>query len=210
MARTTGPLGSQAASGTLADLLTFGTTKGRGIVRLKPRQKTTRTPLQLSNRAMLRWLTTRWAVDLSDAQRATWLELAAARTVSPFNAYVRFNLDRWARQQAPSKSHPATEADLAGAFFGTQTPQVSGHQVTWRMLPGALNQNWGVMFHRSLITGFTPSRETLIGASLCQTSSVKRYVESDVPSGTWFNKNVTFSALGRTGTTSGQTTAIVA
>lgn len=72
MARAIGPIFSEAASGSLADLLTYQTASGRHSIRKTPKPKGSATRLQLSVRALIKYCPKLWAT-LTTIEKAPWI-----------------------------------------------------------------------------------------------------------------------------------------
>lgn len=186
MARTTGPLGSQQAHGTIAGQMTFANWKGRTYVRTTPRKAREKTPLQISSRAMMTFLSSRWSQDVSAADQATWADLASASNVTPFNAYTKENLQRWGNFVAPTQVYPSDDTGLFPfvAPTPTATGQVGQALITWTVV--APNDGWALMIHRSTTSGFTPNRATLIGVAPIGPVGVNTFLDRPVQPGTYF------------------------
>ncbi len=118
--KTTGPALSVGASGSLASELTFSNWKGKSYLKMHRKPNQPRTPPQVAMRAMMTHLSTSWTL-FSDADHDAWQTLADERNISPFNAYQRFNLDRWRNFLAPSKI-PTIDTTLNFGGSGWPTP----------------------------------------------------------------------------------------
>jgi hypothetical protein len=88
MARTTGPLFSLDASGSVAKTIVFSKWKGRSYVRRHAIPSNPNTPLQQGMRSVLKYITQHY-VDLSDAQILQWKNAGAVDNITPLNAQVR-------------------------------------------------------------------------------------------------------------------------
>lgn len=110
MAIVTGPLMSIDASGTLAETLTYAKWKGRNYVRQRVIPMNPKSALQTGVRSMMSWISQRWN-GLSAPDKATWDDMAETKEISPFNAYVGENLDRWQTNDTPTDAFPAAEAN---------------------------------------------------------------------------------------------------
>ena len=158
MASVKGPLFSLDASGTIGDTLVYAKWKGINYVRRHAIPSNPKSVGQVSVRAMLKFLTQYWA-SLSDAEQADWDTRAAATNISPFNAFVGYNQERWGRYAFPSKLDPATESGTAGTI--TAPTAVAGSRSILLSVPiSVLADNWGVIIHGDLATAFSVSRTT--------------------------------------------------
>jgi hypothetical protein len=110
MARTTGPLHSDAASGTLAGSLVFSQWNGRTYVRQHVKPKNPKSAAQVGIRVMHAWLAHRWTT-YGAWNKATWQELATAKAITPLNAMVQENLNRWQINKGPTIDYPADEIE---------------------------------------------------------------------------------------------------
>lgn len=158
MAGVKGPLFSLDASGSVGDAIVFAKWKGRNYVRRHAIPSNPKSVGQVSVRAMLKFLTQYWG-SLSAGEQADWDTRAAATDISPFNAFVGYNAQRWGRYAFPSKLDPATESGTPGTILSPTA--VAGSRSVLLSVPiDTLADNWGVVIHSSLTTGFTPSRNT--------------------------------------------------
>lgn len=177
MAGVTGPLFSLSASGSIGDAVVYASWKGRPYVRKHAIPANPKSVGQVSVRAMMKFLTQFWAT-LTAAQQATWDARAAATDISPFNAYVSYNAERWGRFAFPSKDDPATETGTPGTILAPTA--VAGSRSILLSVPiSVLADNWGVVIHASLTTGFTPSRNT--GRQMIPAGSVATFTWLDFP-----------------------------
>lgn len=93
MARTTGPLFSMSAQGTVGDALTFQSWKGRNTTRQRPIPANPKTlPQQLAREGM-KSLNLLWSV-IDQTDRHTWAALAEQRQITAYNAFIGENLNR--------------------------------------------------------------------------------------------------------------------
>ena len=109
MALLTGPLFSIDASGTVGKTITYSKWKGRNYARQRVIPANPKSAAQTGPRSMFTYLTKAWA-DLGDVAQATWNALAEASQISPFNAFVGANLQRFQLNKAPTHANPAAEA----------------------------------------------------------------------------------------------------
>jgi hypothetical protein len=107
---------------------------------------------------MIKFLTQYWAT-LDSGEQADWETRAAATDISPFNAFVGFNAQRWGRYAFPSKLDPAVEGGTPGTLLAPSA--TAGSRSILLAVPvDTLADNWGIVIHSSLTTAFTPSRNT--------------------------------------------------
>lgn len=158
MAGVKGPLFSLDASGTIGDAIVFAKWKGRNYVRRHAIPANPKSVGQVSVRAMMKFLSQYW-VSLSDAEQVDWETRAAATNISPFNAFVAYNMERWGRYAWPSKEDPAAEGGTAGTIL-SPTATAGSRSILLAVPISVIADNWGVVVHSSLTTSFTPSRTT--------------------------------------------------
>jgi len=186
MTKLIGPLFSASASATLARLLTY--------VRIgqatKARQRVTphdpRSGLQVSARAMLRFLADQWAA-LTTAQKLTWTARAALTNVSPYHAYLSRNLALWRGFHAPSKSDPWINTGFLGRVnIGTATDGVHHIHIpiTWVLTDDV----WNLRIHRATTVAFTATRANMIAVLPRPTTTASTWIDHALPPGGYYYK----------------------
>lgn len=195
------PMFSLAASGTIGKAVTFSNWKGRAYARQRVVPANPKSALQVSVRAMMRFLSQAWA-GLGDTPQGTWADLATAGNFSRFNAFVRENMQRWREFQPPTQDYPAGEAgtpptgDLTGATGGPSYIDVA-YEIT------AAGDDWGVILFRSDSDTFTPSRANAIAVLPAAGVDTWTYTDSGLDPGTYYYNCHFFSddgVLGAAGT----------
>jgi hypothetical protein len=129
MALTQGPLLSLGASGKFAGALVYSTWKGRPTVRQLVTPSNPKTVGQVAQRAMFAFLAQNWA-NLSGADQATWETLAAQTSISPFNAYLQWNLGRWTQYQFPMDTPTAAAGTVPVMGAGTLTGGIGQYSLS--------------------------------------------------------------------------------
>jgi hypothetical protein len=107
---------------------------------------------------MIKFLTQYWQ-SLTAGEQADWETRAAATDISPFNAFVSYNAKRWGRYAFPSKEDPAAENGTPGTLL-SPTATAGSRSILLAVPVDTAADNWGIVIHSSLSTGFTPSRNT--------------------------------------------------
>lgn len=177
MAGVKGPLFSLDASGSIGDAIVFAKWKGRNYVRRHAIPSNPKSVGQVSVRAMIKFLTQYWA-SLSGAEQTDWETRAAATDISPFNAFVGYNMERWGRYAFPSKLDPATSGGTPGTILAPSA--TAGSRSILLDVPiSVVADNWGVIIHSDLSTGFTPSRNT--ARQVIEAESVATFSWLDFP-----------------------------
>lgn len=175
MAGVKGPLFSLDASGSIGDAIVFAKWKGRNYVRRHAIPSNPKSVGQVSVRAMLKFLTQYWDT-LTAGEQATWVTRAAATDISPFNAYVSYSMLRWGRYASPSKEDPADEDDTPGTILAP-TATAGSRSVLIAVPISVAANNWGVIIHSSLTTGFTPTRNTARQAIPAETAATFEWLD---------------------------------
>ncbi len=122
MVKLQGPMFSLAASGTIADTVTFSTWKGRPYARERVIPSNPKSGAQVGRRSMFTFLTQNWDA-ISTAFKATWQSTADDLIASPFNGYLSVNMKDWHNFLAPSQAFPAdrlgtpSDNSLTGAVW---------------------------------------------------------------------------------------------
>jgi hypothetical protein len=206
MVKVYGPLMSFDASGTIAKTATFSKWKGRSYVRQRVVPANPKSALQVSVRAMLRFLSQHWA-SIGSTPKGTWDDLAAASQISPFNAYVGRNGSRWREFQAPSDAYPATEdGTLPVAALTSATGGPSYIDVLLTLT--TQNDCNGVILFRSPTGAFDTSRANAIAvieldaAAFAAGSLV--YTDSGLDAGTYYYDARFFDDTGQLGPEEGE------
>ena len=205
MVKLAGPAMSLAASGKLAGTLVFGTWKGRPYARTLVTPANPQSALQVSSRAMLKFLAQAWT-NVGSTPQGSWSDLADAKRISPFNAYVGKNAARWREFQAPSQTYPAAEtgtepvATLDSATGGPSYVDLAFTITT-------LNDVWGVIIFRSTSTGFTPSRANAIALVEVDATGAPTYTDSNLDADTYYYNAKFFTKEGKMGADEGEVNA---
>lgn len=147
MARVTGPLMSVDASGAVASTIVFAKWRGRNYVRRFAIPSNPRSQLQLSMRAIMKFLAQQWAA-LSDGDQASWEAGADSLKISPFNHFAGINSRNWKDEYGPSKAYPALRADDA-PVVGATTATAHGRQVAGSTVITTANDAWGIALMRA-------------------------------------------------------------
>lgn len=154
MVKVYGPMMSMGASGTLAKTITFSKWKGRNYVRERVIPSNPKSVGQVGRRVMFAFLAQQWK-ELPNAEQAAFATIAEQLNVSKFNAYVQFNMNRWADFDGVSQQYPATETGTIGVV-GTPGAAWEGNQIHYQSVDFAPNDNWGIALHGHKDTGFDP------------------------------------------------------
>ncbi len=196
MATTRGPLLGLDARGSVGGTVIFSNWKGRSTVKFSPTVANPKTAPQVSRRAMLRFLATNFS-SLSPANIATWSSRAQDARVSTYNAWLSYNLDRWARFQYPTKAFPANETEDQGDP-NVFTATALNRSIVLHFTNGDFSSRWGYALFRYTSAAFTMSLANCIRVGLWQTGGPTfiDYTDGPLIPGTYYYRLGTFSYTG--------------
>jgi len=174
------------ASGSVAGTIVYSKWKGRNYVRQLVTPSNPQSPLQVSTRALMKFLSQMWTPELDTTNKASWEDDAAALAVSPFNAFIKTNLQRWTQFTSPTKETPVAATGTPPTF--TTLPNTTGGvgQVTIGWDLNALNDGWGLLIFKSATPAFTPARDNLVGVALLKILTADTFIDTPVEAGTWY------------------------
>ena len=208
MARTVGPLMSLEASGQVAKTIVFSKWKGRPYVRQLVTPSNPNSVLQVSTRAMMKFLSQRWGIDLAPGDQSSWATLAKAANVSPFNEYVRDGLKRWTQFTGPSWASPATGGGVDSTY--TSLPAATGGvgQISLAWTINALQDGWGLLIFGKLGVAPTTGRDTLVAVAHLAAGAGSAVLPG-LLLGTWHYNFKTLSKEGKLSADLGATSGVV-
>ena len=105
MVKTTGPMFSLDARGAIGDTLIFSKQKKSNYAKRYHNPANPRSDLQVSRRAMTKYLTQQWAT-LSTTHKNAFVDMAKTWNVSPYHAWLKFNSQRWTSFLPPAVEFP--------------------------------------------------------------------------------------------------------
>ena len=146
MARTSGPLGSLSASGTIGGLLTSSNWKGRSYTRKRGLPKAIPTETQTILRILMGFLGHAWSTSLSNSDRTAWDAIAKKTNISPINAFIAESMLNAPATFAPHKLPGAIPGGVDPTFLTgpTITPGVGLATYDWEL--AAINDGWAAFF----------------------------------------------------------------
>lgn len=161
MARVEAPLMSLKASGSLGGAIVFGTNKGRNVVRTLVTPSNPRSAGQVATRAMMRFLTQAWR-NLSPTEQGGWLNSGQSDSLSDFNGYVRYDMNRWTQFLFPL-STPTSPGNVMPSV-GTPTATGGVRQIQFDVPITTQNDGWlhCVFLDLATITNLTKSTVKLV------------------------------------------------
>jgi len=155
MVKVYGPMMSLDASGTLGNAVTFSKWKGRNYVRERVIPANPKSGPQVGRRVMFGWLSEQWD-GLSDANKATWQDLADQLVALPFNAYLGHNMERWHNFKPPTMAYPATETGTP-ATSDLDSAGWEENRIKILKINVAVADGWGYIICASDSTPVTPA-----------------------------------------------------
>ncbi len=197
MVKLKGQLLSLGASGSLGKAVTFSNWKGRAYAKKFASPTNNQQMTQLGLRAGMTFLSQQWA-NISAADKATWVNTAAASQISPFDAYVGDNLSALVDDKSPSKAFPSAPVAFNPGTF-QPAADVFDNYIIYKAGVVPTPVAWSMYIYRSDTTGFTPGPSNMVHAVIPLIAA--SYLEvRDVPPthGTWYYRQRTGDATGST------------
>jgi len=206
MVKVKNPFAGIDASGKLADVLAFASTK-QGVVAGKKRiPKQPRTGPQLATRYYMRWLANQWA-QLTIAELASWSSAPGSANLPSYNAFIKYNVNRfkhlpgdqywvWDYENYPSAAYPATMA-TAAADFASPLVTVGPAEFTITFNPTPINDNWLFAVHQQTADHPLPVYRNLLDAWPVLTSGVQSHTVSPAPIGSYLIFIISLSRTGK-------------
>ena len=185
MVKVRGPLISIDASGTLGDAITYSKWKGRSYVRRRVIPANPQTGAQTGRRAMFSFLTKQWDA-LSSGDQATWQDLADDLVVSPFHAFLSFNVEHWHNFMAPTQALPATRAGTPGGVTAGPLGSWRENRIAIGMLLSAVNDNWAIAIYASPTALFDTSVANCIMVQQLTTTAMHEWLWTPPTRATWW------------------------
>jgi hypothetical protein len=197
MARTTAPLFSLDASGTIANAIVFSKWRGRQYVRRHSVPKNPRTPAQMGIRAMMKFLGQIYQTYKAEIDSG-YAEPAAAANVSPFNSYVAYNLRRWRQMQGPTYRYPAEVT----AFSTTITQVLDGgpRNVLVTAVPSDDAYLWAVAIFRGTEAIATVNWNLCVAVLPITTDDPVTFTDGPLVPGTYHYRTLAIQEFGNLGT----------
>lgn len=209
MVKLKGPALSLAAGGSIADTVTFASWKGQHYLRKRVKGTNPRSPAQLSMRTILTFLAKGWA-DITPANKATWNDLADIARTSPFNAYLRYNLQQWRHFHTPTMT--ATRYEAVGAenlSNEAATPGVQ-HVLISADVDNLTTQNWGVCIFRALASPVIPQWDNCVQITKALSATSFTWTDSPLAPGHYYYQFRPFAFFGKMGVNQLEVDAIIA
>lgn len=185
MARIFSPLGSQQASGSLADLLTFSNSKGRAYVKRKSAPTGDPTISQVSARLAFQMLNAAWPAELSDADKQTWAALAADLNITLPNAFTKQNLTE-ALAGRPMIKDATNTGNSTNPTTTVNILTVSGpNEITFTYQIGAVNNGWHSILRAAPVGALQKNDDPVIHIWDDQITTPQTFIVGNLPTGTY-------------------------
>lgn len=198
------PLMSIGASGSFAGAIVAATWKGRPYLRQLVTPSNPKSVAQSAFRAMFKFLGQAWA-DLTDNQKASWTDLASQGNYTTFNAYMKYDQDRWGRALGPvvdpNQATAAGSDDTVGATAGVKS-------VSLVINDGDVAVGWGTVIYRKIGSAPTGIFTEVIAVIPWIRDTGVQYTDLKLTPGLVYHYKVkSFSISGDYGDLSGDTSA---
>ncbi len=205
MVKLFAPALSLGASGTIGNAITFSKWKGRAYLRERVIPANPKSGLQVGFRSMFKFLAQTWQ-DLSAPDQANYEALADSLAISPFNAFVKLNQQRWRNFLGPTQAWPPLGAGTIHTYTDVPaaTGGVSSIVIGWN--PLAVNDNWSVAIFKST-TGFSTALSNCIAVIKSADTDPKAYTDSPLTAGAYFYQTRSITDEGLMGAEEGEITA---
>lgn len=202
MVKLTAPCFSLGASGTIGKAVTFAAWKGRAYARERVVPANPQSDMQVSMRAMLKFVSQTWDA-IGSTPKGSWADRAAASNISNFNAYVAANMRRWREFQAPSQTDPAAETgDQPTATLDSAVGGVRHMDLTFTITDK--KDAWGVAIFRSPTGTFDTSVGNCIAVLLIDANGTLVWTDSNLDAGTYYYDARFFTKEGALGPEEGE------
>lgn len=193
--KVTAPLLSLDASGTFGKAIVASKWKGRNYMRRHVIPSNPRSAAQTANRSMMAFLSQNWD-QLSALIQAGWDPLASQGNFSGFNAYVRFNMNRWKQFQMPFTEPTAVSAAPSAPTISSSVGGVGQFQLN--LTEGAGILNWGTISYVQITVDPTAAKSLVRNISYAAFTAALAHsvIIANLTAGTYRAKCATFNSDG--------------
>ncbi len=196
---------SMDASGTIGGMLTYGKWKGRNTVRTRVTPHNPKSAAQTAIRSLMAGL-----VSLYQANKATidtnFLTLATQRSISKFNAFTSYGMNRHSAALFPSIDiDPTNAAPAANATSLAATPSGAYAELAWSDSVSA--DSWANYIYRKLGSDPTGLPSELVAVV---PNGVEVWQDGPLAAGTWHYVIAAISNHGGAYAVSASDTAVIA
>jgi hypothetical protein len=174
---------SLAASGSIAKTLVYAAWKGRQYVRQHVIPHNPKSAAQTGMRAMMKFLSQAWA-SIGTTPQGTYTTLADQTKISPFNAFLKYNLSRWREFQGPTQTNPAAETVVAGTIT-MGAPAGGPRSVDITLTPSTATNQWTMLLFRDTAAITTVTWDKLVATVAIDGTDPVTYTDSPLAAGTY-------------------------
>lgn len=207
MVKVQAPALSLEASGSIGGAIVFSKWKGRPYARVLVKPANPKSGGQVGVRQMFRFLAQQWQ-NLVAGDQASWETRADQKIISPFNAFVGFNQDRYRNFLAPATLDPPATADTP-ATIGVTTAVAGVRSITVTIPITTAADGWGVMVFRALSPGFSTAFDNLVHVGKVDGTNDITFVDSPLVADTYYYNFREFTEDGQLGAEDGEINAVV-
>jgi hypothetical protein len=189
------PLGALAASGKIGGTFTVQR-RGRSLsVDARHAYHDPATAHQVPYRAMLAALTQSWR-DLPAPAKLTWRDTKYLPYVSPYHAYLSYNLARWTRYDAPTQSSPpSATGTIPTLSVLTLTPSPGTVEARYTVL--VPRDGWTVQIRRRKTTPPPAGKEWTIRIDTFHGVTTYAWTDINLDPGTYYYRRSVSTKTGR-------------
>jgi hypothetical protein len=184
MVRTAGPCLSFDASGSIGGAVTFSKWKGRNYARALVTPANPKSGGQTGIRSMFKFLTQLWA-SLTAGNQATWEDRAAQTAISPFNAFVSYNMRRWRNFLGVSIEDPA-DPNASTGTLGTLAATGGVRQITVTQPVTVAGNLLAIAFFRSTSGVFDSVLSNCVAVLPIDGTNDVVFVDTPLAAGTYY------------------------
>lgn len=194
MVKLKGPIVSLGASGTIGDVVTASSWKGRSYLKAKSIPKQPDSGLQISARLLMGFLSARW-LELSAADQDSWIDFPTKENLPPYNHYLSTNLERWGRLEGVVKN--SSQAG-GGTNSATSSFIITGgvQHVLLGFTITSINDGWALAWFRNPTAGFTIGRANMVAMQHAEAVATFQTIDSPLAPGTYFYRRGKFTVQG--------------
>lgn len=183
----------------------YSSWNGRAYAKQYTSPSNPNTAAQNSQRVMFHFLTNAWS-HIATVAKATWQEPASRTRITPANAFVSYNLDRWKNFLMPQQqfNQAITSSGIGIAFHNTSG---GAGFITEDATPSTTTNIWALVVFRIATTGLAATKNACVAIRPLSDNSDVYIIEEPVPPGTYYHILQFINKDGKTGTAH-QTAAI--
>lgn len=182
MVKLKGPMLGSRASGSLADTVTFAKQKGTHYARKHAAPTNPQSGLQVSMRAMMTFLSQQWK-NLTTGNQATWSTAFPTEEIPNYNAFLKYNLERWRNSKGPSKRYPATEEGNYIDSLGGWAAGYVRHAIVTMQPEFDIGDNWAIFIFHKQNGPFDAAIDNLVHIELAEELKTFKWTHTPLAAG---------------------------